>query len=211
MIMFYEIDKGHGLPLDPFKCLVVPRPIGWITTLDTNGIVNLAPYSYFNAVGDDPPTVMFSSSAGDGPDRRKDSWRNAEAIGEFVCNMAVWDLREDMNKTSDMVPSDVDEAALAGLEMVSSRLVSPPRVKRSPVHLECRWLKTVMIPQRGGYGPGDNGVVIGQVVAVHIDDRLIKNGRVDLQGVRPIARLGYAEYTVADTIFRMIPPWAGSE
>jgi flavin reductase (DIM6/NTAB) family NADH-FMN oxidoreductase RutF len=95
--------------------------------------------------------------------------------------------------------------------MVPSRLVKPPRVARSPVHLECRWLKTVMIPQRGDYAPGDTAVVIGRVVAVHIDDALVKNGRVDLRGVRPIARLGYAEYTVADTIFRMIPPWAEKE
>jgi flavin reductase (DIM6/NTAB) family NADH-FMN oxidoreductase RutF len=206
--MFYEPGAGHGLARDPFKCLVVPRPIGWITTLDADGVVNLAPYSYFNAVGDDPPTVMFSSAAGETPDGRKDTWRNAERSGEFVCNMAVWDLREAMNKTSDTVPSDVDEAALAGLAMIPSRLVKPPRVERSPVHLECRYLKTVMIPQNHGYAPGDSAVVIGQVIGVHIDDALIKDGRVDLHGVRPIARLGYAEYTVVDTIFRMIPPWA---
>ena len=206
-MVFYEPEKGHGLESDPFKCFVVPRPIGWITTLDASGILNLAPYSYFNAVGDDPPTVMFSSSAGDTSDRKKDTWRNVETTGEFVCNLVTWELREQMNKTSDMVASDVDEADLSGLEMIASRLVRPPRVKCSPVHLECRYLKTVTIPQNGNYAPGDNGLIIGQVVGVHVDDAIIVDGRIDLSKVRPVARLGYAEYAVVDTIFRMVPPW----
>ena len=205
--MYYDPAKGHGLERDPFKSLVVPRPIGWITTLDSAGRVNLAPYSYFNAVGDDPPTVMFSSSAGDTDDRKKDTWRNAEATGEFVFNLATWALREEVNRTSDTVGSHVDEAALAGLETIPSHAVKPPRVKRSPVHLECRYLQTVTIPQNGSYAPGDNGLVLGQVVGVHIDDAIMVGGRVDLSRVRPIARLGYAQYAVVDTIFRMVPPW----
>ena len=209
--MFYEPAQGHGLERDPFKSLVVPRPIGWITTLDPEGRVNLAPYSYFNAVADDPPTVMFSSSAGDGPDRRKDSWRNVEATGEFVFNLAIWELREEVNQTSDFVASDVDEAALAGLDMIPSRLVRPPRVARSPVHLECRWLKTVIVPQNGDYAPGDNGLVLGEVVGVHIDEAIMANGRVDLARIRPIARLGYAQYAVVDSLFRMVPPWVTSD
>jgi len=90
--MFYEPQNGAPLDPDPFKCLVMPRPIGWITTIGADGVVNLAPYSYFNAVADDPPMVVFASAAGSAADGRKDSWRNIEATGEFVCNMATWDL-----------------------------------------------------------------------------------------------------------------------
>lgn len=205
--MFYEPSKGHGLPRDPFKALVVPRPIGWMTTLDEHDVINLAPFSYFNSVGDDPPTVMFAVAANDSTDPRKDSWRNAETTGEFVYNMAVWNLREEMNKTSDIVPSDVDEAALVGLEMIPSRIVRPPRVAKSPVHLECRYLKTVAIPQNRDLAPGDTGIVIGQVVGIHVNDEILVEGRVDLSKAKPIARLGYAEYTVVDSIFRMVPPW----
>src|SRR5919197_5044758 len=112
--------RNGGLPWDPFKAIVAPRPIGWITTLTPEGVVNLAPYSYFNAVGDRPNVVMFSSSG------RKDSQRNAEGTGEFVCNLATWDTREAMNLTS--ASTNASEPDLAGLEMVPSRLVAPPRV-----------------------------------------------------------------------------------
>jgi len=201
--MFYEPKNGHGLPRDPFKALVAPRPIGWFTTLSARGDINVAPYSYFNAVGDDPPVVMFSGGARDSA-RHKDSLANAEATGEFVHNMATWDLREQMNTTSSEVAHGVDEAALAGLELVPSRMVKPPRLKASPAALECRYLKTVEIAQNGSAGP--NRVVLGEVVGIHIADEVIKDGRVDLSLIRPIARLGYAQYAVVDTIFRMLRP-----
>ena len=201
--MFYEPRNGHGLPRDPFKALVAPRPIGWFTTLNAAGQVNLAPYSYFNAMGDDPPVIMFSGG-GRLDANHKDSVANAETSGEFVHNMVTWDLREEMNTTSDEVPHGVDEAELAALHLVPSRLVKPPRVKASPVSLECRYLQTIEIPQNGPQGP--NKVVLGEVVGVHIDDAILKDGRVDLAAVRPIARLGYAEYTIVETVFRMLRP-----
>ena len=145
--MFYETAKNnHGLPYNPYKSIVVPRPIGWITTLDMKGRINLAPYSQFNNLGYDPPYVMFSSSSRSGGGGPKDTTDNAIHGGEFVCNMATWELRDKINVTAQMLPSDVDEAALAGLEMVSSKMVAPPRVKASPVHLECRYYSTLTLP-----------------------------------------------------------------
>jgi flavin reductase (DIM6/NTAB) family NADH-FMN oxidoreductase RutF len=201
--MFYEPKDGHGLPRDPFKALVAPRPIGWFTTLNDAGQVNLAPYSYFNAVADNPPVVMFSGGTLDTVPR-KDSVRNAEETGEFVHNLVGWDLHKQMNETSAEVEHGVDEAELAGLELAPSRLVKPPRVKAAPAALECRYLQTVEIPQNGKKGP--NRVVFGEVVGVYIDDSILRDGRVDLSLVRPVARLGYAEYAVVDTIFRMLRP-----
>lgn len=201
--MFYEPKDGHGLPRDPFKALVAPRPIGWFTTLSETGQVNLAPYSYFNAVGDDPPVVMFSGGTRD-TTPRKDSVRNAEETGEFVHNLVSWDLHKQMNETSAEVEHGVDETDLAGLEMAPSHLVKAPRVKAAPAALECRYLQTVEIPQNGEKGP--NRVVFGEVVGIYIDDSILRDGRVDLSAVRPVARLGYAEYAVVDTIFRMLRP-----
>jgi flavin reductase (DIM6/NTAB) family NADH-FMN oxidoreductase RutF len=201
--MFYEPKNGHGLPRDPFKALVAPRPIGWFTTLNARGELNLAPYSYFNAVGDDPPVVMFSGGARD-TGNHKDSVANAEATGEFVHNMVTWDLHQQMNTTSSEVPHGIDEADLAGLDLTPSSLVKPPRLKATPAALECRYLHTVEIAQNGAAGP--NRVVFGEVIGIYIDDGIIKDGRVDLSLVRPVARLGYAQYAVVDTIFRMLRP-----
>ena len=121
--MFYDaVANQHGLALDPFKALVAPRPIGWISTLGKNGVVNLAPYSFFNAVSEDPHFVMFASGG------RKDSQRNAEETGEFVCSLATYDLREAMSRTSAAVGPEIDEMRLAGLTPAPSRLVAPPRV-----------------------------------------------------------------------------------
>jgi flavin reductase (DIM6/NTAB) family NADH-FMN oxidoreductase RutF len=190
--MFYQPQADRAalpFPIDPFKSLVVPRPIGWITTLSPEGDVNLAPFSFFNAVGDAPPLVAFAPQ-GRKPDRPiKDSLANVEATGEFVCNLATYDLREQMNLTSAHLPAGADEMCAAGLTPLPSRLVKPPRVAESPAHLECRYLQTVDLP---AWDPAERQVlVIGEVVGVHIDDRLIKDGRVDIVGARPIARMGY--------------------
>lgn len=206
--MFYETRlRDHGLPHDPFKACVVPRPIGWITTLNEAGVVNLAPYSFFNAVAGDPPVVVFGSGGrkADGPpDGSKDSLANIERTGEFVCNLATWHLREAMNMTSAPAPAGVDEAAVAGLEMAASRLVKPPRVKASPVHLECRYLQTVDLPcDTPG---GRNAVVFGQVVGVHIDESVLTDGRVDMAKLKPIARLGYMDYCLVEDVFAMPRP-----
>jgi flavin reductase (DIM6/NTAB) family NADH-FMN oxidoreductase RutF len=191
--------RDHGLPHDPFKALVVPRPIGWISTISPEGVVNLAPYSFFNAVADRPPMVMFAPS---GP---KDSQRNAEASGEFVASLATWDLREAMNATSAGVGPEVSEPELAGLEMVPSRLVKPPRVAAAAAALECRWVKSVPLVTADGE-PMPGAIVIGEVVGIYIDDAVIVDGRIDLSARRAISRLGYMEYGVLDTIFSMQRP-----
>ena len=197
--------KDHGLPHNPFKSLVVPRPIGWITSLAGDGTLNLAPFSYFNAVGDNPPIVLFAPSGRQREDWIKDSLRNVEETGEFVTNMATWDLREEMNQTSATVAPEVDEAAEAGLEMIPSKLVKPPRVAASPVHMECKFLKTVEFPTND---PGARCYVcFGEVVGIHIDDAVIDDrGHVDVTRFKPIARLGYMEYGVIEKVFVMQRP-----
>lgn len=206
--MFYDTRTGeHGLPRDPFKACVVPRPIGWITTVNEAGVVNLAPYSFFNAVGGEPPCVIFAPGGrkADGPpDGSKDTLANAERTGEFVCNVATWDLREQMNLTSAAAPAGVDEAEIAGLQMVPSELVKPPRVKASPIHLECKYLQTVDLPCET---PGNrNAVVFGQVIGVHIDESVLTDGFVDMAKLKPIARLGYMDYCVVEEVFAMPRP-----
>ena len=202
--MFYETARNdHGLPHDPFKSCVVPRPIGWITTIDAAGGLNLAPFSYFNACGDHPPQVMYAPS---GPHAAeggaKDSLHNVQETGEFVANLATWEQREAMRLSSSGVPSSVDEFALTGLETEPARLVRPPRVKGAPIHLECRLHKVIELladePERFR-----NWLVLGEVVGVHIDDSIITDGRVDQSKFRPIARLGYADYTTVDSHFEM--------
>ena len=194
-MVFYEPEHRDRelLPHDPFKAFVAPRPIGWVSTVGPGGEVNLAPYSYFNAVSDRPPTVMFSS---DGP---KDSSTYAGATEEFVWNLVTYDLREAMNQTSAALPRGENEFAFAGLEMAPSRLVVPPRVAASPVAFECRVIERVQLAR--------NIVTFGQVVGVHVDERHIVDGRFDTAGVRPIARCGYrGDYATVTELFEMIRP-----
>jgi flavin reductase (DIM6/NTAB) family NADH-FMN oxidoreductase RutF len=197
--VFYETDKNsHGLKRDPFKALVAPRPIGWISSLSADGIANLAPYSFFNAISDVPPFVMFSSAG------RKDSLTNIEATGEFVCSLATYDLKDQMNRSSAAVGPEVDEFELAGLTPGPSKLVSPPRVAESPVAFECRHFKTITLP--GKDGRGGYIVIIGHVVGIHLDEAVIVDGKVDVTKLRPIARLGYMDYSVVDDFFSMDRP-----
>ncbi len=205
--MYYEpSNRNHGLPRDPFKSLVVPRPIGWISTISRDGVVNLAPYSFFNAVAFNPPVVMFSAGGGRPPDLRKDSRRNAEETGEFVVNIATEAQREQMNLTSAEVTADVDEFALANLESLASRRVRPPRVAGSPCQLECEYLQTVALPSNDP--AAHNAIVLGKVVGIHIDDSILTDGLIDMSKFRPIARLGYMDYTVVDNVFTMLRPKA---
>jgi len=203
--MFYEPAKrNHGLPHDPFKAIVAPRPIGWITSMNAHGDINLAPYSFFNAVSGNPPTVMFSSEG------RKDSVTFVDETKEFVCNLATWDTREQMNKTSAPYPRGVNEMREAGLEAAPSVLVKPPRVAAAPCALECKWLQTVHLQDLEGTAT-NRYVIFGQVVGVHIDDRFIKDGLLDTAAMRPIARAGYHDYFVAtaDTRFAIDRPPGG--
>src|SRR5438067_1969652 len=180
--MFYTTEKNdHGLPHDPFKAIVAPRPIGWITSIGASGAINLAPYSYFNGVLSRPPVVMFSSEG------RKDSLAFVEETKEFVCNLATWDLREKMNVTSAPYPRGVNEMEAAGLTAAPCRLVKPPRVAESPCALECRYLQTVPLHDENGK-PLNGFVIIGRVIGVHIDERFINNGLLDTAAMRPIQR-----------------------
>jgi flavin reductase (DIM6/NTAB) family NADH-FMN oxidoreductase RutF len=208
--MFYETSRfeqekaKHGLGRSPFKALVVPRPIGWISTISASGVVNLAPFSFFNAISEGPDMVMFCPG-GSKPDRPvKDSRANVEATKEFVCNLATWDTREAMNQTSATLPAETDEFAFAKLTPLPSRLVRPPRVAETPVHLECRYWKTIDLPSPDPDEP--YVMILGEVVGVHIDESLIHEGRVDIARAKPIARLGYSEYAVVTEAFRMRRP-----
>ena len=206
--MFYEPrKKDHGLPRNPFNSLVIPRPIGWISTVDSNGLVNLAPYSFFNAICYRPPTVMFASGTGTADDGNKDSLRNVETTGEFVCNIVTWDTRERMNRTSATLDKDVDEMALVGLTPMPSKLVTLPRVAEAPVHLECKHIKSIEIPH---WDDSDRYVlVLGEVIGIHIQDDLItKEGLVDVARMNPVGRLGYNDYTEVsgDSCFTLIRP-----
>ncbi|MEM0906296.1 MAG: flavin reductase family protein [Pseudomonadota bacterium] len=191
--------NNHGLPHDPYKALVAPRPIGWISSLDKAGRPNLAPYSFFNAVSDHPHLVMFCSFTA------KDSQSNAEATGEFVCNFATYDLRNEMNQTSAPLPEGQSEFEFAGLEMVPSLAVKPPRVKASPIAMECVTVETVALKdakgQRARYS-----AIIGEVVMIHIDEKVLVNGMVDLSLAQPIARAGYLDYVHVTGAFQMSRP-----
>ena len=197
--MFYDaVKNNHGLPSDPFKAIVAPRPIGWISSLSPAGMANLAPYSFFNAMSEYPHYVVFGAGGG------KDSESNITATGEFAVNLATFDLREQMNISSATVGSGVDEFELAGLAKASCRLISVPRVAASPVCLECRLHQIVPLP--GEAGGNSYAMIIGRVVGIHIDDRFIHEGRVDTAAMQPIARLGYSEYATVTEAWRLRRP-----
>jgi flavin reductase (DIM6/NTAB) family NADH-FMN oxidoreductase RutF len=202
-VIFYEPHARDRalLPHDPFKAVVAPRPVGWVSTLGADGAVNLAPYSFFNAVCETPPMVAFSSV---GP---KDSSTYAGETSEFVWNLATWDLREGMNASSASLPRGESEFAHAGLEAAPSRLVAPPRVAASPCALECRVVHHLELENLDGTPVGQH-LVIGQVVGVHIDEAFVAgDGRFDTAAAKPIARCGYLdEYAVVDSLFHMMRP-----
>jgi flavin reductase (DIM6/NTAB) family NADH-FMN oxidoreductase RutF len=189
-------SEPHNLAHDPVTALVVPRPIGWISTISPAGVVNLAPYSFFNLIAGRPPFVLFSSNS------RKHSQRNAEATGEFVFNLATYELRHEMNQTAHEYADGISEPEAAGIEMVPSRFVKPPRVARSPIALECIYRQTVELTRSNGERL-TAALTIGEVVNIHIDDDVIVDGMLDHRRVRPIARLGYMDYCVVDNIFTM--------
>ena len=201
--MYYEPGvTPHGLPHDPFKSCVVPRPIGWISTVDSQGRHNLAPYSQFQNVTFNPPIVMFSANQNTAG-QRKDSVRNAEETGEFVWNMATYALREAVNKSAEELPYGVDEFEHAGLTKLPSRKVRPMRVAGSPIQFECVYLNTLRFPGVPPMGTAD--VVFGRVVAIHIDDEVIDGrGMLDILKIQPLARMGYYDYTFVDNKFEMV-------
>jgi flavin reductase (DIM6/NTAB) family NADH-FMN oxidoreductase RutF len=197
--MFYEPARGHGLPHDPFKAIVAPRPIGWISTLDPAGRPNLAPYSFFNGVCGSPPMVMFSSEG------RKHSASNAEATGEFVCNFVGHPLKDAMNATSAPLAEGESEFDAAGLETAPSRLVKPPRVALSPAALECKVLSVTELTDLDGRKTR-RFVVIGQVVGVHIDEAFLTDGLFDTAKAGALARCGYMDYSATFETFTLARP-----
>ncbi len=196
-----EVDPAPApLRSSPLNALVVPRPIGWISTVSSDDVVNLAPFSYFNAVCGDPPCVAYCPNEAHIEGGGKDSLLNVEQTGEFVVNLVTWELREEMNATSAHVERGQNELAAAGLEAEPSVKVRPPRVRSSPAALECRYVETVRLPGEM------NHLVIGRVVGIYISDHVVTEGRVDPWALRPVGRLGYTDYTTLGEVFSMPRP-----
>lgn len=200
--MFYEPANGHGLPYNPFKGIVAPRPIGWISTRAPDGTPNLAPYSFYNAIADTPPMVMFSSSG------RKDSVDIAEATGEFVCNFVGEALFRAMNQTSFAYERSVSEFGKAGLEEAACQVVKAPRVAAAPAALECVVTDIMEVKDRNRK-PVGNWLVVGEVVGVHIDDAMLTDGRFDLDKAKPVTRLGYRDFGMSPPIVELARPGEG--
>jgi flavin reductase (DIM6/NTAB) family NADH-FMN oxidoreductase RutF len=201
-MIFYEPSARplDLLPHDPFKALVAPRPIGWVSTIGPGGEVNLAPYSFFNAVNDNPPMLAFSSAG------MKDSATFSADCREFVWNLPTWELREAMNASSAHLDRGTSEFDHAGLETAPSRMVAPPRVAASPCALECRVVHTLELADVDGR-PTNRHLIVGQVVGVQLDEAAVVDGQVDTAALRPIARCGYlSDYAVVDRLFHMTRP-----
>lgn len=202
--MFYETGQRDKslLPRDPFKAIVAPRPIGWISTRSRDGRVNLAPYSFFNAFSSSPPIVGFSSEGA------KDSAAFARDSGEFVVNLATLDLLHPMSQTSAPLPRGQSEFAHSGLTMAPCRLVGAPRVAESHAAMECKVSEIVTLRDRQG-APLDNYLVLGEVVAFHIDERFIRDGVFDTAAAQSLARCGYQDYAVVDKLITLARPAGG--
>ena len=199
--MYYTTAEGHPLPHNPFKAIVAPRPIGWISTRDANGSDNLAPYSFFNAVADAPPQVIFAST-GTKPDRdgTKDSVAIIRETGVFCVNIVSYALRDAMNKSSGPWDAGEDEFALAGLEKAECQTIPCPRVAIAPASLECRLQQVVTLKGAANF------LVLGEVTAVHIRDEFIRDGRFDVTLVQPLARLGYRDYAHVESVCELMRP-----
>jgi flavin reductase (DIM6/NTAB) family NADH-FMN oxidoreductase RutF len=205
--MFYETaqrDKA-ALPHDPFKAIIAPRPIGWISTRAGDGRVNLAPYSFFNAFASSTVPIVGFSSEG-----FKDSAAFAQESGEFVFNLATFDLMQAMSLTSAPLPRGTSEFEHAGLTMAPCRLVAAPRVAEAHASLECKLTQVVRLKRADG-SDLDNYLLIGEVVAFHIDDALIVDGRFDTATARPLARCGYQDYAVTDKLIALARPPGGGD
>jgi flavin reductase (DIM6/NTAB) family NADH-FMN oxidoreductase RutF len=201
--MYYEPGvTQHGLSRNPFKSICVPRPIGWISTVDADMRRNLAPFSQSQNVASDPPTVSLAINQ-QATGVRKDTVRNIEDTGEFVWNLATYELREAVNRSARPLPAGDDEFEYAGVTAAESRVVKAPRVAESPVNMECRYVQTVRI---AGNGDQTVDLIIAHVLAIHIADWAISDGMVDVLKIRPLARLGYNQYTSVESFFTMTVP-----
>ena len=202
--MFYKTDQHHGLPHDPFKSCIVPRPIAWVSTIHPNGVINLAPFSFFNGLASDPPMIMISFTGYHEHGGEKDSLFNIKSTGEFVVNMVPLALKDAMNVTTAPVDHEVDELALAGLSTEDSKLVKPPRVLEAPVNMECELYQEIKLPCT--LQDSINTTIIGKVLGINIREEALTEGMIDLAKIKPLARLGYNQYTAVDNVFTMTRP-----
>lgn len=202
--MFYRPGKDpHGLPHDPLKACVAPRPIAWVTSLNAEGVVNLAPFSFFTMVSSAPPTLMIACNGRKpGLDEAKDTRRNVEAMGEFAVHMATYDLREAVSQSSAAYPAAASEAEALGLRLAPGREIRTPRLEAAPVALECRlWRMVPLIDP-------EEAMILGEIVGVHIAEEALTEGLLDLARIKPLARLGYQDYAAVERIFPMPRPKA---
>ena len=207
--MFFTLGnhKDQGLPFNPFKAIVSPRPIGWISSISKSGDVNLAPYSFFNAISDSPPMVGFSASPSDSADQadgEKDSLAYIRETAEFVVNIVSKAQIDAMNASSAALPRGQSEFGHAGLEELASEIVAAPRVKGSPCQLECKLWQIIDLPTAAN--GRRNHLVIGNVVGIHIDEDVIVDGKVDVTRYQPVSRLGYKDYAAIEKVFELARP-----
>lgn len=206
--MFFKTDQSHNLPHHPFKACITPRPIGWVSTLSADGVGNVAPFSFFNGIAQDPPQLMLSINGGGPFSSTKDTLQNIEDTQEFCVNIATYELRDAMFRTAAPEHPDVNEAEVAELEMVPCELIKPPRIKHSPIAMECRLTQTIELLSDD---PAQkNTAILGHVIGMYIDDGVLVDGKVDIQKVNPISRLGYKDYATLGEIFQLNAPWRKS-
>lgn len=199
--MFYRPSEGHGLRLDPFNAIVVPRPIGWISTRSRQGVGNLAPYSFFNGIAYDPPQVMFAGT-GAKPDQDgvKDSIANIRDTGVFCVNVVEYAARDAMNASSAALPREVDEFAHAGIAAAQCETIDCARVAGAPAALECRLTRIVRLAGKA------NSLVLGEVTGIHLRDDCLRDGRFDVTRFQPLGRMGYRDYVRVAEVFEMARP-----
>ena len=201
--MFYEVtDKNDWLT--HFKSLIVPRPIGWISSKNNEGQINLAPYSFFNAIATIPPMVVIGPGGYSKSGNNKDTLLNIKNNPEFVCNFVSWDVKDIMNESSYSFDNNESEIEKLNIETEDSTMVSIPRVKLSPAHFECTLFKIIDLPSDSKGNP--NHLIIGNIIGINISDKIIKNNRIDIGELKPISRMGYDEYALINTIFSMKRP-----
>ncbi len=201
--MFYQVtDKNDWLT--HFKSLIVPRPIGWISSKNNEGQINLAPYSFFNAIATIPPMVVIGPGGYSKSGNNKDTLLNIKNNPEFVCNFVSWDVKDIMNESSYSFDNNESEIEKLNIETENSTMVSIPRVKLSPAHFECTLFKIIDLPSDSKGNP--NHLIIGNIIGINVSDKIIKNNRIDIGELKPISRMGYDEYALINTIFSMKRP-----
>ncbi|MBU93584.1 MAG: flavin reductase [Chloroflexi bacterium] len=201
--MFYQVtDKNDWLT--HFKSLIVPRPIGWISSKNNEGQINLAPYSFFNAIATIPPMVVIGPGGYSKSGNNKDTLLNIKNNPEFVCNFVSWDVKDIMNESSYSFDNNESEIEKLNIETEDSTMVSIPRVKLSPAHFECTLFKIIDLPSDSKGNP--NHLIIGNIIGINVSDKIIKNNRIDIGELKPISRMGYDEYALINTIFSMKRP-----